>query len=80
MTITGALRSIWARWRAIAHVIGDFQARILLSAAYFVLIAPFALGVRMFSDPLRLRAGTTPAWSERPTAREEPVAAFRRQF
>lgn len=49
------LATLWARWKIIAHVIGNFQARVLLSILYFVLIPPFGLLVRMLMDPLELR-------------------------
>lgn len=49
------LATLWARWTVIAHVIGNFQARVLLSILYFVLIPPFGLLVRTLMDPLDLR-------------------------
>lgn len=49
------LRTLWKRWQVIAHAIGNFQARLLLSVLYFVLIPPFSLIVRTMMDPLQLR-------------------------
>ncbi len=55
-----------ARWKAIAHVIGNFQARVLLSVFYFVVVPPFALVVKVFKDPLGLRPPRTDSfWIER---------------
>jgi hypothetical protein len=49
------LAALWARWKALAHVIGNFQARVLLSILYFVLIPPFGVLVQVLMDPLELR-------------------------
>src|SRR2546427_7184266 len=45
----------WARWKAIAHVIGNFQGRVRLSVFYFIVVPRFALVVKLFKDPLGLR-------------------------
>jgi hypothetical protein len=73
------LKRTWERWKAIAHVIGNFQARLLLSVFYIILTPIFALIVKG-KDPLDLRSGNRESyWRQRPTA-EEPGALARRQF
>ena len=52
--IRRTLKIAWAKWKTIAHTIGDFQSRLLLSTFYFVVLGPFALSARAFSDPLKL--------------------------
>ena len=47
------VKRLWAAWKKIAHAIGNFQARILLTVIYAVLLLPFGLAVRAFSDSLR---------------------------
>jgi hypothetical protein len=79
-----AIRSLavraWKRWTVIARVIGNFQARVLLTLFYFVVVPPFALVVKLWKDPLRLRlAAGTSAWTERPAA-APPSESARRQF
>ncbi len=69
------LRRVWNRWKAIAQVIGDFQARIILTLFYFIVIAPGGLIVRAVSDPLQLKpppgASTwTPHKAENPSLDE----------
>ena len=49
------LKRIWQAWKRLAHKIGNFQARVLLTILYAVLILPFGLAVRWFSDPLRIK-------------------------
>ena len=74
------LGRVWARWGGVAHVIGNFHARLLLSAFYFTIVPPFALIVKVFKDPLRLRAADRLShWIERAPI-DEPSAAGRRQF
>lgn len=50
-----ALKNLWEGWKKIAHAIGNFQARILLTIIYSVLILPFGLAVRVFSDSLHIK-------------------------
>jgi hypothetical protein len=74
------LHHIWASWKVAAHKIGDFQARLLLNIFYFLILSPFALGVKMFSDPLQIRSQNVPQWLPR---EKKPLASARdpkRQF
>jgi hypothetical protein len=48
-------RIAWQRWTIVGEVYGDFQARLFAALFYFTIFVPFALGVRLLSDPLRLR-------------------------
>lgn len=74
------LARAWARWKVIAHAIGNFQARLLLSLFYFVVVPPFALIVKLFQDPLKLRPPQGDGlWVERPVPVPSSGAA-RRQF
>ncbi len=78
--LTRGLRSIWDTWKIIAHKIGDFQARLVLSLFYFIVFTPFALVVKMFSDPLRLRTDGTGAWLKRPNGDADASGQATRQF
>lgn len=49
------MRKLWQAWKRIAGRIGDFQARVLLTIIYAVLVLPFGLAVRLFADPLRIK-------------------------
>jgi hypothetical protein len=48
-------KSGWEAWKKIAHKIGNFQARIILSLMYGIFVLPFGLAARLFSDPLRIK-------------------------
>ena len=77
-SLTTAIARGWARWKVIARVIGTFQARVLLSLFYFVIVPPFALAMKFAKDPLRLAAhrGST-GWIERPAREISPESAGR---
>ena len=72
------VRRLWQGWKRFGKKVGDFQARLLLSAFYFVGVAPFGLAMRA-ADPLGLRhAGA--GWRVRPPIPEEDfVIRARRQ-
>ncbi len=59
------LKKIWAAWKRIAHRIGDFQARVLLTLIYAVLVLPFGLAIRLFSDPLKIKKRSA-KWIDHP--------------
>jgi len=59
------LKRLWEGWKKIAQKIGNFQARVLLTVFYGVLVLPFGLAARMFSDPLRIKKKPT-EWLQHP--------------
>ncbi len=75
----GFWRRVWTRWLKIAGVIGDFQARVILSLFYVVIVLPFGLGVRVFGDPLKIRRRRETGWTDF-AARAETVEEGKRQF
>lgn len=56
---------LWEGWKKIGHAIGDFQARVLLTVIYSVLILPFGLLVRCFADSLQTKKRTV-EWLDHP--------------
>lgn len=60
------LRRAWQWWKRIAHAIGNFQARVLLTIFYAVLVFPFGIVTRLFSDPLRIKRRPN-QWLDHPT-------------
>lgn len=59
------VKRFWAAWKKIAHAIGNFQARVLLTVIYAVLLLPFGLAVRAFSDSLHMKKRPE-KWLEHP--------------
>ena len=75
----GSPGGAWQRWRRLAAVVATWQARVLYSIVYVVLVIPIGPILRWTSDPLHLRRpsggrtadGTT--WHERPTPASPPT-------
>jgi len=49
------LKRAWQDWNRIAGAVGTFQARVLLTLFYGVLVLPFGLFARWFTDGLRIK-------------------------
>ncbi len=79
-TLRPSLLRLWERWKVIAHVIGNFQARVLLTVFYFVIAPPFALVVTLGRDPLSLRVPRGASYGVTRPESEEPSRAGTRQF
>jgi hypothetical protein len=75
--VKAAARAAWRWWTRVAHRIGDFQARVLLTVFYYVILGPFALVLRR-RDPLGLAPGPVRGWRPRePVTRPIPEQARR---
>lgn len=59
------LKRAWQAWTGIAHAIANFEARVLLTIFYAVLVLPFGIISRLFSDPLRIKRRPT-QWLDHP--------------
>lgn len=61
------MKKIWKKfvawWMPIAEKIGNFMNRVILSIFYFVVVLPFGIGVRLFSDRLQLRKNYKTGWT-----------------
>ena len=75
--------SIWARaWSAFkrfARKVGDFQARLLLSVFYILVVGPHGLIMKLFADPLGLRTTQSKGWTERRRPEPRTLDEIRRQ-
>ena len=71
--------NFWQGWKAFGHFLGNLIARVVLTIFYFTVFVPFALGTKLFSDPLQTK--TTPAklWHSRPTG-DQTLEEVLRQF
>lgn len=50
-------KRLWHGWQRVARVIGNLLSRAVTTFAYVVAVPPFALGVKLFADPLELKPG-----------------------
>ena len=59
MTISRVLwwKSAWYAWLRFGHWIGNVMSWVWMPLFYYLVAMPFALGVKWFADPLRLRRG-----------------------
>jgi hypothetical protein len=74
------LHTLWERWKVIARKIGDVQSRVMLVVFYFLILAPFGLAVRAFSDPLQLKQRSFSGWLPKERKTTAPWDRARRQF
>ena len=49
----GVLSRLWQRWKRVARMIANVQARLILIVFYFVVLLPFAFGFQILSPRLR---------------------------
>jgi hypothetical protein len=70
-------RIAWERFKIITALIADAEGRFVAMVFYFTIFAPFALGTRLFSDPLKQR-DKTPVWLDRPPVPSD-IDSARRQ-
>ena len=71
--------NFWQGWKAFGHVLGNLIARIVLTIFYFTVFVPFALGVKLFGDPLHLKSESARLWRERSTG-DQSLEEVLRQF
>jgi hypothetical protein len=60
---SAAATSVWKRWLGFSRAIADYEVRLILGAAYLVLIGPLAIAYQMAH---RSHASTVSAWQARP--------------
>lgn len=77
---TNLLKNLWQSWENFSKRMGSFQSRIILSMFYFIFVSPFALAVKMFSDPLRIKHQSSKShWLPKKEIKNE-LEQYRRQF
>ncbi len=66
VTNVRGLKRLWEDWKTLGLQMGNYQSRVLLALFYFLVVTPFGIAVRLFSDPLRMKARRTEsAWVAR---------------
>jgi len=65
--LPAALRTkLSAGWKKFGRAIGNFNARVLLTLLYAVVILPFGLVVRLFSDSMHIKKRSE-KWFDHPS-------------
>lgn len=52
---SNVFRRSWRRWNHFAGKMGNVQGRLLMGFFYFIVVTPFGLAARLFSDPLNVK-------------------------
>jgi hypothetical protein len=73
------MKKLWENWKKLAKKIGDFQARLILTVLYFVIVAPFALIVRFAADPLSIKPHQE-GWRAKTEPKGSPMERALNQF
>lgn len=74
------IKNLWQSWKNFSKRMGSFQSRIILSLFYFIFVTPFALGVRIFSDPLNIKHKSSKShWLLKKEIKYD-LEQYRRQF
>lgn len=62
------MHTFWPKTQQVLHIIGDFQARLILTLLYGVLILPVGVALRLSDDVLqtRTRKHQGSYWQSRP--------------
>jgi hypothetical protein len=74
------IKKLWEKWKAFGHKVGNFQARLLLTVFYFIVICPFAAVVKFGAKPLRLKLLHTSNWLPHQAESGDIMSRARRQF
>lgn len=75
----GFWRRLWEGWKRLAHRIGVFNTRVIMSLLYFLIVLPMGLVFRMVSDPLHLEEPKDTNWLPLPH-HEHRLDEVRQQF
>lgn len=73
-------RRLWAGWKAAGRHLGVFQARVVLTLCYFLVIPPFAGLVQWTTDPLAIKPATARGWRDRQEPPGTGLERARRQY
>jgi len=77
---TNLFKKLWHSWKDFSQRMGNFQSRIILSLFFFIFVSPFALAVKIFSDPLSIKhQRSTSQWLPKKEIKNE-LEQYRRQF
>jgi hypothetical protein len=75
----GFFRRLWEGWKRVAHVIGVFNTRVIMTILYFIVVLPMGLVFRLVSDPLQLAEPKETNWVPLPP-QDHRLDTVRQQF
>ncbi len=69
------LQKAWKIWKRFGELVGNLLARLVLTVFYFTLFVPFAIGLRLFGDPLQIKRVPALSWQGRETPVDDLTSA-----
>ena len=79
-TSKNPIKNLWQNWKDFSKRMGSFQSKIILSFFFFIFVSPFALAVKVFSDPLRIKhPGSQSHWLPKKEIKTD-LEQYKRQF
>jgi len=72
------LNILWQGWKSLAHKIGVFQSKVILTVFYF-LLTPFGLFFSIFKDELKMKKLEKSTWIKK-TKQSETLEELAQQF
>jgi hypothetical protein len=81
LLMPSVLGPVERRWMQFAEMMGRFNARVILSLLWILVMTPVGIVRRLLRDPLsrRMRDGSTSTWIRR-TAEPVAIDRYRQQF
>lgn len=74
------VKNLWSQWKNFSKKMGGFQSRIILTYFFFIVVTPFALVIKIFSDPLNIKSQILLShWKQKEEINID-LEQFRRQF
>jgi len=74
-----SLRIFWEKWKKFGRKVADFQAKVLLTIFYFIVLLPFGLVIRLFSDLLKIKPSSKVGFDDW-ISKADSLEDVRRQF
>lgn len=72
--------TLWERWKEFSKRMGSFQSRVILTLLFFLVVSPFAIAVRVLSDPLRIKSRPSESYWLFKKEMTTDLETFRKQF
>lgn len=73
------LKKLYSRWKTIAHHLGIFQSKVILTLFYFILLLPFGIIFSLFKDELGVKTAQKSTWTRKKN-QSMSIAELKEQF
>jgi hypothetical protein len=74
------VKKLWSKWKVFAQKIGNFQARVILSLFYFLIVSPIGIVFKFTDDSLRLKRPKANSYWLNRNINKSSLEEERRQF